>query len=69
LAVEDAAGIEFWDAGDGGFGLGGVEVDYFLGGVFECWWWLENGNEGFEGENVRRIMGYVGKTAKSGWSS
>jgi hypothetical protein len=42
LAVEDAAGIEFGDAGDGGFGLRGVEVDYFLCRSFECWGRLED---------------------------
>jgi hypothetical protein len=35
LAVEDAAGIEFGDAGDGDGALGGIEVDYFLGCMLE----------------------------------
>lgn len=37
LPVDDAAGVEFGDAGDGGAALRGVEVDYFLRGVLECW--------------------------------
>ena len=36
LAVDDAARIEFGDARDSSCGLGGVEVDYFLAGAFEC---------------------------------
>ena len=35
LAVDDPSGVEFGDAGDGSRGLGGVEVDDFLGGLFE----------------------------------
>jgi hypothetical protein len=37
LAVDDAARVEFGDARDGVGGLSGVEVDYFLGGLLECW--------------------------------
>jgi hypothetical protein len=36
LAVEDAAGVEFGDARDGGCAMGGVEINYFLGCVLEC---------------------------------
>ncbi len=35
LAVDDTSGVELGDARDGGGGLGGVEVDDFLGGLFE----------------------------------
>ena len=37
LAVDDAGGVEFWDAWDWDGGVEGVEVGYFLVGVFECW--------------------------------
>lgn len=37
LAVKDAFCVESGDAGDGDCALGGVEIDYFLGGGFECW--------------------------------
>jgi hypothetical protein len=60
LAVEDAAGVKFWDARDGGFGLGGVEVDYFLGCVFECCGWLEyrGGEEGMRGRTENDGVGW-----------
>jgi hypothetical protein len=51
LAVDDAFGVEFGDAGDGGCGLGGVEVDYFLAGAFEGeddWVGGEDGELGVE---------------------
>lgn len=35
LSVDDAAGVEFGDAGDGNGFLGRVEVDYFLSCAFE----------------------------------
>ena len=55
MTVEDAAGVEFGYAGDGDGGLGGVEIDYFLGGFLECWVVLEDGMEGSWRE-VRRMM-------------
>jgi hypothetical protein len=36
LTVYNTTRIKFRDAGDGSRGLAGVEVDNFLGGVFEC---------------------------------
>ena len=69
LAVEDAAGIEFGDAGDGDGTLGGVEINYFLGCMLEGCGVLEDGGLRWGRECLRRIMGYVGKTAKSGCNS
>jgi hypothetical protein len=37
LAVDDAAGVEFGDAGDRVRGLRRVEIDYFLRCLFECY--------------------------------
>jgi hypothetical protein len=56
LAVEDAAGVEFWDIGDGDGVLGGVEVDYFLGCVLECLGMLD-GSVRWRRGCLRRMMG------------
>lgn len=49
LAIEDAAGVEFGDAGDWGGILGGVEVDYFLSRELECCGMLERFRGGVGG--------------------
>jgi hypothetical protein len=49
LAVKDAAGVEFWDVGDGNCGLGGVEINYFLGCVLECCTFLARLEDGLGG--------------------
>lgn len=46
MTVYYSAGIEFGDVGDGGRGLGGVEVDYILVGELE---WED---DGVGGENA-----------------
>jgi hypothetical protein len=41
LTIEDPARVELWDIWDSNGCLGGVEVDYFLGCAFECWFLLD----------------------------
>jgi hypothetical protein len=56
LAVDDAFGVEFGDARDGGCGLRGVEVDYFLAGAFEG---EDDGVGGEDGEFGMEFLGRV----------
>ena len=65
LTVDDALGVEFGDAGDGDGGLGRVEVDYFLRGVFEG---EDDGVSWEDGEfGVEFLVEVVSKVCESGF--
>lgn len=68
LAIYNTASVELWHAGDRGRSLAGVEIDNFLSGAFKCWLLLALERRGGLG-SLRRIMAYVGKTAKFGCNS